>query len=76
MTGGGWNVLERYWPGCKSALAHRVGPPQTDHFWPVTRIDKIALMLGWKPQHTFDAYLRKLGWEPAAKHRSAPAETP
>lgn len=63
MAGGAWNVLERYWPGCQAILPHRIGPPQPEHFWPVTRIDKIKLMLGWRPQHTFDAYLRKFGWD-------------
>jgi nucleoside-diphosphate-sugar epimerase len=67
MAGRQWDVLERHWPGSKSVLADRVGTPHTDHFWPVTRTDKAALMLNWRPRDTFEAYLHLLGWQPPAK---------
>lgn len=64
MTGRVWEVLERHWPGCRTVLADRLGPPRTDDFWPISRIDKAFLMLGWKPRYTFETFLRHLGWQP------------
>lgn len=60
-----WPVLERYWPGVTDFCRQRnLQPTEKQKPWPVTRIDKARLCLGWQPHHTFDQYLRALGWRP------------
>ena len=59
-----WVVLERHWPGCRPVLEQHGRTPRYEHFWPVSRIDKAKLMLGWQPESRFDNYLRHLGWSP------------
>ncbi len=57
-----WAILERHWPGCGAALRARGLEPKPQFFWPVTRIDKAKLMLGWQPEATFEKFLGSLGW--------------
>ena len=57
-----WTILERHWPGCGEFLRARGLEPEARFFWPVTRIDKAKLMLGWQPQTTFEKFLGQLGW--------------
>lgn len=63
LAGHTWSVLERHWPGCQDVLGPRLGKPHSDHFWPVTRINRAALMLGWKPRQSFETLLHSLGWK-------------
>jgi UDP-glucose 4-epimerase len=58
-------VLERHWPGSGAVLARHNLAPSPAHFWPITRIDNAKLKLGYRPRHTFEAFLDHLGWERA-----------
>ena len=58
-------ILERHWPGCGQVLREQSLKPPLEFFWPVTRIDKAKLMLGWQPEATFEKFLRSLGWHAA-----------
>ena len=58
-------ILERHWPGCGQVLREQSLKPPPEFFWPVTRIDKAKLMLGWQPEATFEKFLRSLGWHAA-----------
>ncbi|MFH1567252.1 MAG: NAD(P)-dependent oxidoreductase [Gemmatimonadota bacterium] len=55
-------VAEQYWPGSGAVLARAGVTLGPQHFWPVTRIDRARVVLGWRPQVTFADYLRSLGW--------------
>jgi nucleoside-diphosphate-sugar epimerase len=57
-----WPVLERHWPGCTPYLKQHARAPKPEDFWPITRVDRAKLVLGWKHQVTFSGYLRSLGW--------------
>lgn len=64
-----WPVLERHWPGCTPVLKQHARAPRQDDFWPVTRVDRAKLLLGWKHQVTFETFLSSLGWKrEASKH--------
>lgn len=69
-------VLERHWPGSVGVLEAAGVKVESRFFWPVTRIDKIHLMLGFEPQTTFETYLRGLGWAPAAGEDAPGAQSP
>jgi nucleoside-diphosphate-sugar epimerase len=58
-------VLERHWPGCMDVLRKRNLTPKPADVWPVTRIDRAKQVLGWRPRHTFAAFLESLGWKKA-----------
>jgi nucleoside-diphosphate-sugar epimerase len=62
-------VVERYWPGASEALQSAGAKLNGAHFWPVTRISRARQVLGWRPEITFESYLRSLGWNaPPAEH--------
>ncbi|MCC6423980.1 MAG: NAD(P)-dependent oxidoreductase [Phycisphaerales bacterium] len=58
-------VLERHWPGCTPFLQKQNLTPLPEQFWPVARIDRAKLVLGWKPLDTFESFLNSLGWKRA-----------
>lgn len=63
LAGKPWEVLEKHWPGCREVLERHGKEPDCRFFWPVPRIDKAKLMLGWRPESRFTTYLRSLGWK-------------
>jgi nucleoside-diphosphate-sugar epimerase len=47
-------VVEKYFPGAVEVLKANGYKLTWDEFWPVTSIRKAKLILGWKPQYTFE----------------------
>lgn len=58
-----WQVLERYWPGCKPFVERAGMKPKSANFWPIARIDAAKAILGYEPESRFEAVLAKLGWK-------------
>lgn len=59
-----WPVLERHWPGCSDVLRSKEQVLKSMRTWRgVIRIDKAALILGYKPVSRFETYLESLGWQ-------------
>lgn len=56
-------VVDRYWPGAAQALTAAGGELALNHFWPVTRIARARVALGWEPRVGFADYLRSVGWQ-------------
>lgn len=61
-----FGVVEKHWPGSAELLRAKGDSLPYEEFWPVTRIDKAKQVLGWRPEYTFEKYLKSLGWKPAA----------
>ena len=59
-----WAVLDKHWPGSSQVLKSHGVEPRTEDFWPITRIDSVRQILGWRPKVTVETYLRALGWRP------------
>ncbi len=75
LNGDVWPMLERHWPGCRAVLEPKFGQPSPRDYWPVARINKAKLMLGWKPTHTFELLLRELGWRAPGEGESDAVKT-
>ncbi|MEW6357694.1 MAG: hypothetical protein AB1696_15285 [Planctomycetota bacterium] len=58
-----YGVVERHWPGSAEALRAAGVKLKFDDFWPVTRTDRAKRVLGWRPEATFETYLRSIGWD-------------
>lgn len=56
-------VAQKYWPGAVDVLERNGIVLVREQFWPVTRIDRAKRVLGWKPEVTFETFLRSLGWQ-------------
>jgi len=56
-------VVDQYWPRGGQCLTEAGVNLDLSHFWPVTRIDRARLALGWQPRVGFADYLRTLGWQ-------------
>ena len=56
-------VVDQYWPGASQALTAAGQTLSLGNFWPVTRIDRARIALGWRPQVGFADYLRSVGWD-------------
>jgi nucleoside-diphosphate-sugar epimerase len=55
-------VIEKYWPGAMKVLLDQNLSPQPGNFWPPLNIDRARRVLGWRPEHTFENWLRGQGW--------------
>jgi len=55
-------VVDQYWPGAGEALTRAGVELGHSSFWPVTRIDRARIALGWQPRVGFADYLRSVGW--------------
>lgn len=60
-------VLDKYFPGASEFLRERGVKLSSSNFWPVTSIAKAALILGWRPQYTFEMWLAEQGWTPSSR---------
>jgi nucleoside-diphosphate-sugar epimerase len=56
-------VVEKYFPGAADILRASGYALRFDDFWPVTRIRKAELILGWEPRYTFERWLIEHGWQ-------------
>ncbi|MCZ7643811.1 MAG: NAD(P)-dependent oxidoreductase [Planctomycetota bacterium] len=62
VGGDPYAVVEKHWPGSAEFLRARGIELPAQCFWPVTRIDKARRVLGWRPEVTFESWLREQGW--------------
>jgi len=55
-------VLEKYFPGASEVLGSRGMELTSTNFWPITSTRKARLVLGWRPELTFERWLEMHGW--------------